>query len=120
MWLKYMADGNYRQYLFSEYDGRISRLQSFVVNMLIYGKSMIVENSSSLSSFELSIEENSSLDLGSYVVSQLTNLTRDTMNGMYITNEERNAQKYLSISTFSTFDRATNTTKIIVTMQYTN
>lgn len=118
MALKYMADGNYRQYLRSEYEGRISRLQGFIVNMLIYGKLKLVTNNVKMSSFELRVEENSSLDLGTYVVEQITNLTRDTMNDMYITREEKNNGLYLSVMPFATFDRATNTTTITITMQY--
>ena len=120
--LKYMADWNYRQYLLSEYETSISRLQSFALNVLVYGKSLMFKNQTKCASFELRVDENNNLDVGSLVVEEIgsNNAGRALykMNNNYITEQERSNGQYLNVKTFSCYDKATNTTTIVVTMQY--
>lgn len=120
--LKYMADWNYRQYLLSEYETSISRLQSFALNALIYGKSLMVDNQAKCASFELRVDENDNLDVGNSVAQELSSNNQGRalykMNNNYITSQERANRLYLQVNTFNYYDRATNTTTIVVTIQY--
>lgn len=112
--LKYNASAEYRQYYYGEYDGRISRLQAYLLNVLIYGKSLLVANEKENGTFELRVDESISVD----VADQLSRLTRERMNEYYITDDEQAARKYLTVNTFSTYDTSTGTITIVVTMQY--
>ncbi len=125
--LKYDPDADYRQYLAGEYvkdkdlsqgaSGKdISHLQSYILNMLIYGKTLLKSGNSGRSSFELQIDENDQYDLGIYVVSQLNSLTERFINNTY----KKDDDKFVSVNSFTTFDKASNTTTIIVTMAYSN
>lgn len=122
--LKYMSDWDYRHYLYSEYDGTISRLQAFALNMIIYGKSRLVENGTNSCTFELRVDENSSQNVGTSIISELTsnglNKVLWKMNNMYITDQENENRKYLTVESFSSFDNASKTTTIVFTMQYQN
>ena len=122
--LKYMSDWDYRHYLYSEYDRTISRLQAFALNMIIYGKSRLVENGTNSCTFELRVDENSSQNVGTSIISELTSNGRNKvlwkMNNMYITDQENENRKYLTVESFSSFDNASKTTTIVFTMQYQN
>ena len=112
--LKYNASADYRQYYYGEYDGRISRLQAYLLNMLIYGKSLLVSNDTERSAFELRVDESVSID----VADQLSRLTRERLNEIYITDAEQADRKYLTVNSFSTYDTSTGTITLVVTMQY--
>lgn len=112
--LKYNASSNYRQYLMGEYDGTISRLEAYLLNMLIYGKNLLINNDEKVSSFELRVDQDSSIDFAN----RLSNLNTTKMNNTYILDSEYEERKYLTINTFSYQDTSTGTITLVVTMRY--
>lgn len=116
--LKYDSDASYREYLYAEYtegsQQNISHLQAFALNMLLYGKSEMFKNSEGRGSFEVQIAEDKDYRNGTALITALTGMTNDRLNGSYKKDTETN----IKIKTLSTYDKATSVWTIVVTMEY--